>query len=500
MIEGSGTTIPKGGGMSKKVLVINTGGTIGMVNSEPDNPLSPLRPATTWDEVAGNQPILKFLEVETDYYQFDPLLDSTEIRYENWKKMAEVIAEHYNTRDGFVILHGTDTMCYTASALSFMLENLDKPVIVTGSQVPMIRPRSDAVQNLVTAIQIAGSDSVVPEVCIFFRDHLLRGNRSRKLSSSGYSGFVSPNYPEMAKAGEHIEFNSRFIRQRPPQDQEFYASTFLDTHVMVLEIFPGFDPQALRNIFKKPSREEDRIKALVLKTFGAGNAPTNREFMSAIEAITKEGTIVVDVTQCPEGMVELGLYEASSGLLNRGVISGLDITPESAVTKLMYLLGKGWPREEVRRVMQLDLRGEQSLNVYNVEFEEPAKANPTYQTSQLIPGDIDLSGYRSASIRFQDVRMISAASGGDKKRISVKVFLNFPNANADTPDTDPHHAASITRDLSGVEDTVDLFADASSAVRRLVRPGQMATFTIVTDSDGGIKWEKMSVSIYTNVG
>lgn len=483
--------------MSKKVLVINTGGTIGMVNSEPGNPLSPLRPATSWKEVTGNHPILDVLDVDTGYYQFDPLLDSSEIRYEHWKQMADVVVSNYATYDGFVILHGTDTMCYTASALSFMLENLDKPVIITGSQIPMIRPRSDAVQNLVTAIQFAGSDTVVPEVCIFFRDHLLRGNRSRKLSSSGYSGFVSPNYPELAKAGEHIDFNARFIRQRPSQDQEFFASTFLDTHVMVLEIFPGFNPQALRNIFKKPSREEDRIKGLVLKTFGAGNAPTNREFMSAVEAITKEGTIVVDVTQCPEGMVELGLYEASSGLLSRGVISGLDMTPESAVTKLMYLLGKGWPREEVRRVMQLDLRGEQSLNVHNVEFEEPVKADPTYETSQLIPGDIDFSGYRSASIRFQDVRMISAASGGDKKSISVKVFLNFPNANIDTPDTDPHCATIIKRDLQGGDEAVDLFADVSSAVRRLVRPGQMAVVTIISDSDGGIKWEKMSISMYT---
>jgi len=485
--------------MSKKVLVINTGGTVGMVNSEPDNPLSPLRPATTWDEVAGNQPILNFLDVDTDYYQFDPLLDSSEIRYENWKQMADVVVSNYATHDGFVVLHGTDTMCYTASALSFMLENLDKPVIITGSQVPMVRPRSDAVQNLVTAIQIAGSDTVVPEVCVFFRDHLLRGNRTRKLSSSGYSGFESPNYPALATAGEHIDFNARFIRERPSRDQEFFASTFLDTHVMVLEIFPGFDPQALRNIFRKPSREEDRIKALVLKTFGAGNAPSSREFLSAIEVVAKEGALIIDVTQCPEGMVELGLYEASSGLLNRGVISGLDMTPEAAVCKLMYLLGKGWPREEVRRVMQLDLRGEQSLNIYNIESDQLGKANPIYQANQSIPGDIDFSKYRSASVRFQDARLLSSLGEGEKASICLKVFVNHPSATADTPDTDPHCAAFIKRDLQGGDEVVDLFADVSSAVRRLVRPGQMATFTIISDSDGGIEWEKMSISMYTSV-
>lgn len=486
-----------------KILIINTGGTIGMVNAEEDNPLSPLVLAETWDQIAGNHHVLKadILQVKTDYLQFDPLLDSSDINYENWQQMAQVISENYDKFTGFVILHGTDTMCYTASALSFMLENLGKPVIITGSQIPMVRARSDSVQNLVTAIHIAASNTFrhprVPEVCIFFRDHLIRGCRSRKLSSSGYAGFESPNYPLLAKAGEHIDFSPQFIRSKPTEEQEFYANTFLDTHVMVLEIFPGFDPQILRNVFKEPAAEKDRINALVLKTFGAGNAPGSREFLSAIAYVTAQSTIVVDVTQCPEGMVELGLYEASSGLLNRGVISGLDLTPEAAVCKLMYLLGKGWPKEEVKRMMMLDIRGEQSRNAYNIDFHEPAKADHVFQTSKIIPGDIVFSKFEGASIRFQDAKLLSKPD--EENLMKLKIFLNHPSADETTPENDPRCAGTITREIKLGESVVDLFCDITAASKKLIQPGQMVSVSVVTEPGKGIQWEKMSISIFTSV-
>ena len=485
-----------------EVLIINTGGTIGMVHTEPDNPLSPLKTAEDWDEITKNLPILKpdILGVETGYHQFIPLLDSSDINYENWQQMAQVISDHYHDYKGFVILHGTDTTCYTASALSFMLENLSKPVIITGSQLPMVKPRSDAAQNLVTAIHIAAADRfkypLIPEVCIFFRDVLIRGNRSRKQSSSGYSGFISPNYPELGKAGEHIDLNTKYVRSQPQEHQEFYANTFLDTRVMVLEMFPGFDPEILRTISKAPVKETQRIKALVLKTFGAGNAPSTREFLTAIEHVDRQGIIIVDVTQCLEGMVELGLYEASSGLLNRGVISGLDMTPEAAVCKLMYLLGKGWPREEIRRVMQLDIRGEQSLNIYNVDFDQPAEAVPTFETSEVIPGDIDFTKFKSASIRFQDVKPIGKTDQGGTT--TVKVFINHPSADEQTPESDPRYAGSIKRSLE-YGSAVDLFCDVSLATRKLIKPGQMASISVVVTPGRGIQWERMGLSIFTGV-
>jgi L-asparaginase len=483
-----------------KVFVINTGGTIGMVHRERDNPLSPLRPAAEWKEIAGNYPVLEpeILGVETGYYQFSPLLDSSDIVYENWKQMADVIDQNYEDYAGFVVLHGTDTMCYTASALSFMLENLNKPVIITGSQIPMVRPRSDALQNLVTAIHIAAPRNfgypVIPEVCIFFRDTLIRGNRARKLSSSGYAGFISPNYQLLAKAGEHIEFNKKFIHEPPKEGQEFYPSKILDARVMVLEIFPCFNPAILKDMF--PESSGDRIKGLILKTFGAGNAPSNKEFLSAIEYVTKQGVIVVDVTQCAEGMVELGLYEASSGLLNRGVISGVDMTPEAAVCKLMYLLGKGWPRDEVIRKMQQDIRGEQSLNIYNIDFDQPAKANVVFREGRIVPGDIDFDKFKSASLRFQDAKFIE-----DQEKdipLKIKVFLNHPNANETTPTDDPLNAGVIERSLKPEEkEGVDLFLDVSKPVKKIIRRGEMATISLVTEPGQGVQWKKMGLSIYT---
>lgn len=342
--------------MLDKVLVINTGGTIGMVHSQKDDMNSPLRPGENWSEIAGEHSVLNGLA--TDYYQFKPLIDSSDMNPEGWIKIAKVIEENYDRYRGFVVLHGTDTMSYTASALSFMLKELDKPVIITGAQVPLQKPRSDALQNLITAIQIAGNSlygiELVPEVCIFFRDTLLRGNRSSKNDARNYFGFSSPNYPVLGEAGAELKIKMNKILEKPKG--KFHIDTNLDNRVILLDIFPGLKPSYLRKIFESI---ED-IKGVILKTYGNGNAPTSDEFLEVINYISSRDIIILNISQCSTGSVRMGLYEASTNLIKAGVISGLDLTPEAALAKLMYLLGKTTDTVEIKKLISLNICGEQT--------------------------------------------------------------------------------------------------------------------------------------------
>ena len=293
--------------MLEKVLIINTGGTIGMVHNDPNDPTSPLRPAKDWHEIAKEHPILE--KFPTDYCQLDPLIDSSDMCLEVWVKIGEIIEKFYDEYRGFVILHGTDTMAFTASALSFMCKNLSKPIILTGSQVPLQFPRSDALQNLITAIQIAGNEvygvRLVPEVAIFFRDTLLRGNRARKIDATNYFGFSSPNYPAIGEVGGDIKIiKDRILK---PSHEKFYLDKRFSNEVIVLELFPGLNFSYLKNIFKEGSG----IKGVILKTYGNGNAPTSQEFLDFLEYISSQKIVIIDITQCTKGFVKMGLYELS---------------------------------------------------------------------------------------------------------------------------------------------------------------------------------------------
>jgi len=286
-----------------------------------------------------------------DLMEYDPLLDSSNISVKEWIKTARDIKDKYDAYDGFVILHGTDTMAYTASALSFMLEGLTKPVILTGSQIPLCEIRNDARDNLITALMIAGNYNI-PEVCLYFGSKLLRGNRSTKVSADELIAFDSPNYPSLAEAGVRIVLNEKNIGK---PGSNLKLSIFEEHQIAIFKIFPGIQFEAFENIMTK------NLKGIVFEAFGAGNVPENHgELIKLLKMAKENGTIIVVCTQCMRGSAMLGQYETSLSLAKAGAVSGYDMTVEAAVTKLYYLLSMGYGIETIKKKMEFNLRGELS--------------------------------------------------------------------------------------------------------------------------------------------
>jgi L-asparaginase len=306
-------------------------------------------------------PELKRFNFNIDAITFESPIDSSDMEPHYWVKIAKMISDNYDRYNGFVVLHGTDTMAYTASALSFMLENLGKPVIVTGSQLPIGKLRTDGKENLLTSIEIAAArnaqgEPMVPEVCIFFQSALMRGNRTTKINAEGFNAFRSYNFPPLAKAGIHIKYETHLIR-RPNPSKPFKAHYLLDNNVLFLTLFPG-----IREEIADLVSQVKGLKAVILKTYGAGNAPQRPWLVSRLKRMTEQGMIVVNITQCSKGRVEMGLYETSLQLLEAGVVNGYDATPESMLTKLMFLLGLGFTRDEIVEKMNQSLRGEITID------------------------------------------------------------------------------------------------------------------------------------------
>jgi L-asparaginase len=336
------------------VLLIYTGGTIGMVNDPVTGSLVPV----DFEHISDQVPELKKFGYNIRSVSFNPVSDSSNIDPEMWIKMATVIEDHVADYDGFVVLHGTDTMAYSASALSFMLENLQKSVIFTGSQLPIGVLRTDGKENLITAIEIAASQDngrpMVPEVCIYFDNKLMRGNRTTKISAEHFDAFDSPNYPPLAEVGLHIRFNNKFINFPDPH-RDMIVHKIFNNNIAVLKLFPG-----LNSNFVKATVNTPGLKALIIESFGSGNAPTYSWFTEELKGFIARGGLILNITQCHGGSVEMGLYETSREMLRAGVLSGKDITSEASVTKLMNLLGRYNDTDKIISSISVSMAGEMS--------------------------------------------------------------------------------------------------------------------------------------------
>ena len=337
----------------RNIFIIYTGGTIGMVKDD-SGTFVPF----DFELIKANLPDLSRLNYKLTIHSFTPIIDSSNMKPEIWVELAKIIQQNYNDYDGFLILHGSDTMAFTASILSFMLEGLQKPIILSGSQLPIGEIRTDARENLMTALEIASTKhdgkSLIQEVCILFDNKLYRGNRSFKYNSAKFEAFRSPNYPVLVEAGIHLKYH--FDALADNTDKEFIVRTNLDDQVAVLKLFPGINASTIKSILQSPAR------SIVMETFGSGNTMTDAWFLDLLKEAVDSGKNILDISQCKSGSVELGRYETSQGLKSIGILNGYDMTYEAAVTKLMYLQGQFTDQKDVAYWIEKDIRGELTVN------------------------------------------------------------------------------------------------------------------------------------------
>lgn len=336
------------------ILLVYTGGTIGM---KQDSVTFDLRPFD-FSQILEEVPELKKFGYRIDTYSFDPVIDSSDVDIEFWKKLAHLIEKNYDSYDGFVILHGTDTMSFSASAMSFMLGDIEKPVVFTGSQLPIGMLRTDGKENLISSIEIAASkDSdghpMVPEVCIYFESQLYRGNRTTKYTAENFRAFRSANYPVLAEVGIHIKFNTAFIRYPQQWGRPLHVTYDLDPSVLIIKVIPGMKKELLDSLVST-----EGIRAVILETYGSGNAPSGKWFTDSIRKAIDRGLIVLNITQCLAGRVDMDAYSTGKSLKNIGVTGGGDCTTEAAVAKLFFLLGQYSDNETIVNFLKKNIRGE----------------------------------------------------------------------------------------------------------------------------------------------
>lgn len=472
-----------------------------MVPSDPDNLASTLRPAS--DEAlqlylrAPPKIEWKIVRLTDQDGNLIQPLDSSSVGPKHWVYMANAIQRAYHDFDGFVILHGTDTMAYAASALSFLLQNLDKPVVFTGSQLPIYVPRTDAVMNLVNSLCVAGYKATglpkISEVVICFGDSVFRGNRTTKASTSAWQGFASPNFLPLGKIGEKIVIDKALLRPAPSDvdQQPFFSHTVMEESVAMVALYPGMPAHVLEQVLALD------VKGFVLRTFGAGNAPDDPAFLSVLKRAAESGKVIVNTTQCWQGSVEMGMYEASTGLLEAGLITGLDLTPEAALTKLMWLLTLD-DSCETSKQMQRDLCGEQSASVFELEFGK-FEFDPVHiwRHSATSNGELHIRALQRAILRFDGV---TCTHPQHHEPWHADIFINRPPGASDISRESPYFAGRLT--LVGPKDRpISLAQDVTSAIMRVHEGSRTISLTIVPEAEAKLHADKVFLDLIydTNV-
>jgi len=480
------------------VFVLYTGGTVGMVRSDPGDMESQLVIGSLEDIKFEYLNRLQELKVDIDFYSLEKPLDSSNIVAEHWVKIARIIESCYEYYQGFVILHGTDTMVYTASALSFMFENLGKPVILTGAETPPCDIDSDAGVNITNAIRLAAPQvtpdlPIISEVCILFGNRLIRGNRAKKAASlSKTGGFDSPNCDCLAQLKEKIEANRSLIFQQRTEPQDFKVDVRIKPEqVWILEVFPNMNIKEFAKIML-----DNNIKGILLKTYGTGNAPTAREFLATIRKAVKRGKVVVNITQCPKGQVEVRLFETNAHLFDSGIVSGGDMTSEATFCKLSCLLGNYKNNAaKIKSEMQIDLRGELTFSTYNISYK-PRRIDGVFNGTPKRIGDFDPRQIDRARLRLHHIR-IPGAERGD---IELKVLMNCDRIDKENwMDCQDHLIANVTRHWERKTQIQQHWEGktATAVVKRFANPDGIASLHVVSEGEDPVELGVLELSIFT---